>query len=90
MTKAEFAAKVSEKFPFLNQSNAMKAVTAVFDAIEEALKRGEDIAIGHVGRLSVQKRSARKGRNPVTGKAITIPARKVIAFHQFHAFRNEL
>jgi DNA-binding protein HU-beta len=44
------------------------------------LKKGDKLTLTGFGTFSVVKRSARKGRNPQTGKEIKIPARKVARF----------
>ncbi len=44
------------------------------------LKKGNRIRIAGLGILQVRKRAARIGRNPATGEAISIPAKKKIAF----------
>lgn len=44
------------------------------------LKKGNRIRIAGLGILQVKKRAARMGRNPATGEAIKIPAKKKIAF----------
>ncbi|MDD3029133.1 MAG: HU family DNA-binding protein [Alphaproteobacteria bacterium] len=44
------------------------------------LKKGNRIRIAGLGILQVKKRAARMGRNPATGEAIHIPAKKKIAF----------
>ena len=48
--------------------------------ITKHLKKGERIRIVGLGILQVRKRAARMGRNPATGEAIKIPAKKKIAF----------
>jgi DNA-binding protein HU-beta len=44
------------------------------------LKKGNRVRIAGLGILQVKKRAARMGRNPATGEAISIPAKKKIAF----------
>ena len=44
------------------------------------LKKGNRVRIAGLGILQVKKRAARMGRNPATGEAIQIPAKKKIAF----------
>jgi DNA-binding protein HU-beta len=44
------------------------------------LKKGNRVRIAGLGILQVKKRAARMGRNPATGEAIKIPAKKKIAF----------
>lgn len=44
------------------------------------LKKGNRVRMAGLGILQVKKRAARMGRNPMTGEAIKIPAKKKIAF----------
>ncbi len=48
--------------------------------ITKHLKKGERVRIAGLGILQVRKRAARMGRNPATGEAIQIKARKKVAF----------
>ena len=51
-----------------------------FDAITEALRRGDEVHIHGFGTFKLQQRAARMGRNPRTGEAVRVAARKVIRF----------
>jgi integration host factor subunit beta len=55
-------------------------VTAVFDQITEALVKGERVELRGLGTFEVRRRPARVGRNPKTGAAVEVPARKVPFF----------
>ena len=57
-----------------------KAVDAVFEAIRDAMVRGEEFTQVGFGSFSVTERPAREGRNPKTGETIQIPAGKVLKF----------
>jgi DNA-binding protein HU-beta len=59
---------------------AGKALDGAIDAITKTLKKGNKVALVGFGTFSVGKRKARTGRNPQTGSAIKIPARKVPKF----------
>ena len=48
--------------------------------ITKHLKKGERVRIAGLGILQVRKRAARTGRDPGTGEAIQIKARKKVAF----------
>jgi DNA-binding protein HU-beta len=48
--------------------------------ITKHLKKGERVRIAGFGILQVRRRAARMGRNPATGEAIKIKARKKVAF----------
>ena len=50
------------------------AVDAVFEAIAEALARGEDVRIAGFGTFGTRSRPARTGRNPRTGESLNIAA----------------
>ncbi len=64
----------------LTKADAKKALDAFIGATTEALKSGDRVALVGFGSFSVSMREERKGRNPQTGKEITIPAKKVVKF----------
>jgi DNA-binding protein HU-beta len=64
----------------LTKADAKKALDAFIGATTGALKKGDRVALVGFGSFSVSKRESRKGRNPQTGKEITIPAKKVVKF----------
>jgi DNA-binding protein HU-beta len=79
MRKQDLVKSVAGK---VNQSESQttQLVNAVFDTIEEALARGEDVTISGFGSFRVVDRPAREGRNPQTGEPIQIAARKSPTF----------
>ncbi len=64
----------------LTKADAKKALDAYIGATTEALKGGDRVSLVGFGSFSVSMREERKGRNPQTGKEITIPAKKVVKF----------
>jgi DNA-binding protein HU-beta len=64
----------------LTKADAKKALDAFVVATSKALKKGERVALVGFGSFSIAKRAARKGRNPQTGKVISIAAKKVVKF----------
>lgn len=64
----------------LTKKGAKKAVDYVFEKISEFLSDGEKVRIDKFGNFEVRERAERKGRNPQTGKEITITAKKSPAF----------
>jgi DNA-binding protein HU-beta len=56
------------------------ALSSTLEAIRKALKKGDRVQLVGFGTFSVTKRAARIGRNPQTGKALKIAARKVAKF----------
>lgn len=64
----------------LTKAQATDALNAFIDATSGTLKKGGKLTLVGFGTFSVSHRSARKGRNPQTGKEINIPARNVVKF----------
>ncbi|MBI4914753.1 MAG: HU family DNA-binding protein [Acidobacteria bacterium] len=83
MNKTELITKLAKKTG-LTQAKAAEAVDAIFNAhkglIVAELAGGKKVTLPGFGSFSVRKRASREGRNPATGKKITIPARKYPAF----------
>lgn len=64
----------------ITKAEADKALAGFLGAVEKSLKKGDSVIITGFGSFSVNKRAARKGRNPKTGQEIKIPAKKVVKF----------
>ena len=73
MNKNDLIASVSNSAE-LAKGDAGKAVDAVFEAISNALKAGDDVRLVGFGTFSVTRRAASEGRNPRTGEKIQIKA----------------
>ena len=79
MNKAQLIDAMADKAG-LTKADAKKALDAFIGATTDALKAGDRVALIGFGSYSVSERSARTGRNPQTGKEITIAAKKVVKF----------
>jgi DNA-binding protein HU-beta len=79
VTKADLVNAIAEKSG-LSKTDAEKALKAFTDAVTEALKTGEKVALVGFGTFSVGERAARIGKNPQTGAKIEIPAAKTPKF----------
>ncbi|MDQ3525734.1 MAG: HU family DNA-binding protein [Chloroflexota bacterium] len=79
MRKQELVKAVADSMGS-SESEASKAVNAVFDAIESRLAEGDDVTVSGFGSFKVVERSAREGRNPQTGASMTIAAKKAPVF----------
>jgi DNA-binding protein HU-beta len=79
MNKTELIA-ITANNAGIKKSLAEKTLNTVLNTITEALKTGGGIKLSGFGTFTVSKRSPRKGRNPKTGKEITIPSCKVLKF----------
>ena len=79
MNKTELIAAVAEKSG-LSKKDSEKAVSAVLDAVTEALVAGDKVQLVGFGTFDVKERAARVGRNPKTKEEIQIPASRVASF----------
>lgn len=71
-----------------SKADAQRHLDAMLDTISKALKKGDRVALTGFGTFEVRKRAARKGRNPQTGEAIRVKAKKVPAFRAGQTLRN--
>jgi len=87
MKKAELIEAVAKKTD-LTKKDADKAISAVIEAITEALAAGDKVQLLGFGTFEVRERSARTGINPLTKAQIEIPASKQPAFKAGAALKN--
>ena len=73
MNKNDLISAVAENSG-LSRNDAAGAVEGVFDAITQALTRGDEVRLVGFGTFSVAKRKASTGRNPRTGEPMKIKA----------------
>ncbi len=78
MNKADLIKIVEESG--LSKKDATTAVKVVFDAIGDALAKGDKVQLIGFGTFEVRERAAKQGRNPKTGEVIEIAATKAPAF----------
>jgi DNA-binding protein HU-beta len=64
----------------LKPAQAMTLTNRIIDAMTSALAAGEVIELRGLGTFEVRERKAYKARNPGTGEAVDVPARKAVFF----------
>lgn len=70
---------------------AHQAVDAFFEALREAVLRGERIEVRGFGAWIVKATKAKsKARNPRTGKVVVVPARRKVAFKPGRVIKEAL
>lgn len=79
MTKAEIVTLIHEKVGGSKRECA-DVVERLFEIIKESLEKGDKVKISGFGNFVVRQKKSRVGRNPHTGQAIEITARKVLTF----------
>lgn len=78
ITQKEFITGITEQCG--NNVQAKAAFKTVIDGIKAILKAGDSLSIKGFGTFKAEERAARKGRNPLTGQEIEIPASKTVKF----------
>ncbi len=79
MNKAQLVDAIADESG-LSKADSKKALDAFINATSETLKKNDKVTLVGFGTFSVAKRNERTGRNPQTGKEITIPAKNVVKF----------
>lgn len=89
MTKADLVDKIAAKAG-ITKIASEKTVNAFLDSVQEALLEEGKLSITGFGTFAVEERQERKGRNPRTGEAITIPPAKVVKFRPGKNLKDSL
>ena len=89
MTQSQLVKKLAEAGGVSNKVAKSILETYTATAVAETKKNGVFVLPG-LGRLVRQERKARMGRNPATGEAIKIPAKKVVKFRVAKAVKDSI
>ena len=87
MSKSQIAAHLADTFGFTKKTGAGVLEEIALLAYKEA-KKG--FTLPGIGKLVVEKRKARKGRNPQTGEEIIISERRVLSFKPSQVLKERL
>ena len=87
MNKEELVKEISKKTK-LSQKISSDVLSATLEIIQKTVAKGKKVTLVGFGTFESRRRAARTGRNPQTGKAIKIPAKKVPAFSAGKAFKE--
>jgi integration host factor subunit beta len=90
MIKSELIQRISQKNPHLYQRDVERIINTVFDKIVEALGNGDRVELRGFGAFSVKERQSREGRNPRTGAAVEVEAKRVPFFKTGKELRERL
>ncbi|SDB46593.1 DNA-binding protein HU-beta [Pseudidiomarina indica] len=87
MNKSQLVDKIADGAE-ISKAAAGRALDSFIEAVTEALKKGDQVALVGFGTFSVRERAARTGRNPQTGQTIQIAAAKVPSFKAGKALKD--
>jgi DNA-binding protein HU-beta len=89
MTKSELLGKLADTAG-ISKKQADGVLLALVDIAQKSIKKGDPVKIPGLGILRLRKMKARMGRNPQTGEAIKIPARKKVGFTVAKVFKDSV
>ena len=87
MNKEELVLEISKKAK-VTQKEAGEVLNALVDTIQKTVSKGKKVTLVGFGTFESRKRAARTGRNPQTGKEISIPAKTVPVFSAGKKFKT--
>lgn len=87
MNKTELVAAMAEQAG-ISKKDAEKALKAFTDVVSAELKNGGKVQLVGFGTFEVAERAAREGRNPLTGKSMSIAASKAPKFKAGKALKD--
>jgi integration host factor subunit alpha len=74
----------------LSRSESASLVELVLKEITDSVARGETVKLSSFGTFTVRKKGKRMGRNPKTGVAAPIPARRVVVFKASAVMKQQI
>jgi integration host factor subunit alpha len=87
LTKIDIIDSIYEKLG-IPKKECVRIVESVFEIIKDDLDKGHDVMISGFGKWTVKAKRERKGRNPQTGEALMIGARRVVTFKPSSVLRG--
>ena len=79
LTKADIVENLNNEIG-LNKREAKELVDMLFNDIKNLLSEGHEVKLSGFGNFQLRDKSSRPGRNPRTGEAVEISARRVVTF----------
>lgn len=90
MIRSELVQRLAETYPNLLHRDVERIVSTVLDEITNALAEGKRVELRGFGAFSTRSRRARTGRNPRTGDAVDVEAKRVPYFKPGKELRDKL
>lgn len=89
MTKKDLSDTIHRKIG-LSKRESSEIIEYFFSLIKSGLVEGDNVKLPRFGSFRVQKRKARKGRNPSTGETISISERDAVVFKPSRFLRDAI
>lgn len=90
MTKREIIEELTKRYPSFTHREATTIVNAMVEAMTDSLARGQRIEVRGFGSFGVKNRRERQGRNPKTGAAVRVAAKRIPFFRAGKELRLDI
>ena len=90
MNQAELIAAVADKAGIAHKSSVENVLKSLGEVAQGELAKGGEVTFPGIGKLTVKAKAARIGRNPRTGEAVQIPAKKAPHFSAIKSLKDAL
>jgi DNA-binding protein HU-beta len=87
LTKSQLVTRLADAGG-VTRKQADDLLIVLVDTVVRTVKKGEPVKLPGLGVFRLRKMKARMGRNPQTGEAIKIPARKKVGFSVAKTFKE--
>lgn len=89
MTKNDIVERVGNDLGF-PKKKSVGITETILELIKSSLEAGDDVLVSGFGKFCVKDKKARRGRNPATGEAAILPARRVVTFKYASKLRDKV
>ncbi len=89
LTKDDIADSIYNQCGF-SRIKSVRLIETILEMLKSSLESGEDVMLSRFGKFSVRKKSARRGRNPATGKDLMLEARRIVSFQRSPELKGKL
>jgi integration host factor subunit alpha len=89
ITKADLANTLFDELG-LNKREAKEFVELFYEKIRQSLESGESVKLSGFGGFSVREKNSRPGRNPKTGEAVPVCARRVVTYRASQRVKDDV
>lgn len=89
LTKADMIEHLMRKLP-LTKQQARQLVEGFFAEVARHLSQGREVKLSGFGNFELKDKKTRPGRNPRTGEAVDVSARRVVTFRAGQKFRQRI
>ena len=89
LTKADIIERIYEATD-RNRVDVRNVMEKLLHIMKDAIKKDHALLLCGFGKFESYEKAARRGRNPQTDEAITLPSRRVVVFRLSRKFRAEM